>query len=1365
MSSNSSSDDESDRWQELNEEGSNQFPLICLVCAHSSQNTVEFFSHLNGHKNWTDFLNQESCHIHDQYDWIRFVNFVRSQHPPTWQEVFSSEAWKSGSEKLMFPVIPDDPVLALDIESILEEQNESTLNKGPSQTNSNGLDHHDCHPCSSDLANIQAENQFLRQQLTTCKRLLSKLSSSEVTGAARLSVCPTSESEFVNPVACSDPSDSAYFCSYGHFAIHAEMINDIVRTESYRNFILSNAHTHFAGKTVLDVGCGSGILSLFASEAGATHVYGVEASVDIFAAAQETVIANHLSDRITLLRDCAENVKLPVDRVDVIISEWMGYFLLFESMLDSVIQVALRCLTPAGHIYPRHYSLCLLGISCGQKLRHDCVDLWDNVYGFQMPTLRRAALTEAHILDVSDPRVIGPADAAQGFRILTSKPCQLYSLDLDIVLKQRRNQPISHWSDLQSAEGPIDLWVDSTLDESATYQLDAFVGYFDVQFDEDAPNPVSFSTSPTSRTTHWKQTVFFLDKPITVKSGDHLTGNFKVRRAIKDVRGLECSLQLSSLHGQPAVHQLFSMDYSCFFDPGFSQKQWINSALDSAVREQNVDRKASELALELHVQMKDAMQTVDRSIQEAIHSIPRVLREVESLRIDAMTLGSELQNTKEHLSQIQMDSQPTMSQLIELDRSRRNAQQAANALRETARWSELVREIDEVLEAKDLSQLCATIEGMESCLTALTHLPDYNERLALVGTHKNSLESLLAPQLMQAFNELQAGLIDSAQSAEELRHLIDLFYRIGRPEAARNYFTSCLKIQVSQLWDQCTKSTAEDLRNLPVPILQTVEQLVASANTNVSEFGETLPGMCEQRVEKYRQFATFVAHLIRLCENQIAQIGYSTLMDKLKTYQGHDSLSPADTVTPNLTDIQIVCDNLARAFVTPFRYIGLIFASQCRLRFSEQLNSIKLTWDNPNDAVEGPSNAVSQSMQLLSQASTFCLEETYGLCLPPLLDVIQTYWEGLAAKWLVAVEQFSKQLTILDNSAAYNQANFFSSALQLASITGELSTRADALVDNLLLQSSEHLSEWLQTGNVISLPTGNTIAFVRQLAWVHPDTNQQQALHCLANSSLDVTRSTPSSTANPSRPGEPHTHTSQCRVTAVHQANVRMCRATVTMVRRVALTPIGQYLLALPESFEPYMDANYHPRDADEWTVESPEDLVSSHGLAECLRLGYPDAVSVSLNRSEQVDQDPSLSGSTQRKRLISHGQTSVTHKSGETPDSAALCWLETLVSGVACDLLVSAVLKIESCAAIYNRRPDSAEESEDFAVLTEHGAKQLQVDLDYFRNLLDDLGLPLTGNLKALCDLIQCPGEEFANLSASRPPRIVNAVAKLRGI
>ena len=74
--------------------------------------------------------------------------------------------------------------------------------------------------------------------------------------------------------------------SHAHLGIHEEMLKDSVRTGSYRNAILNNAAL-FKGKVVLDVGCGTGILSMFAAKAGASHVVGVcipqnSSLVDVF---------------------------------------------------------------------------------------------------------------------------------------------------------------------------------------------------------------------------------------------------------------------------------------------------------------------------------------------------------------------------------------------------------------------------------------------------------------------------------------------------------------------------------------------------------------------------------------------------------------------------------------------------------------------------------------------------------------------------------------------------------------------------------------------------------------------------------------------------------------------------------------------------------------------------------------------------------------------------------------------------------------------------------------------------------------------------------------------------------------------------
>lgn len=78
------------------------------------------------------------------------------------------------------------------------------------------------------------------------------------------------------------------------------MIRDAARTEAYRNAILAN-RSLFAGKTVLDVGAGTGILSVFCAQAGAAKVYAVEASRTA-ELARQLVDENHFTGTIEVNR-------------------------------------------------------------------------------------------------------------------------------------------------------------------------------------------------------------------------------------------------------------------------------------------------------------------------------------------------------------------------------------------------------------------------------------------------------------------------------------------------------------------------------------------------------------------------------------------------------------------------------------------------------------------------------------------------------------------------------------------------------------------------------------------------------------------------------------------------------------------------------------------------------------------------------------------------------------------------------------------------------------------------------------------------------------------------------------------------------
>jgi len=290
-------------------------------------------------------------------------------------------------------------------------------------------------------------------------------------------------------------SKDYYFDSYAHFGIHEEMLKDTVRTTSYRDAIVNNPHL-FKDKIVLDVGCGTGVLSMFAAQAGAAHVIAVECS-GIALKAREIIAANGFADTITVVQGKIEEIDLPdgFDHVDIIISEWMGYFLLYESMLNSVLFARDKWLSPGGLLFPDKAEMYICGIE-DLDYRRQKLDFWDSVYGFDMSCIKHLAIVEP-LVDVVEPSSVW------------SDSAPLLSLDLNTCTVE-------------------DLAFTRTFTITAQRNdfCHALVAYFDTTFSA-CHTPVVLDTSPFSEYTHWKQTVFYLEDTFPVHKGESFTATMK----------------------------------------------------------------------------------------------------------------------------------------------------------------------------------------------------------------------------------------------------------------------------------------------------------------------------------------------------------------------------------------------------------------------------------------------------------------------------------------------------------------------------------------------------------------------------------------------------------------------------------------------------------------------------------------------------------------------------------------------------------------------------------------------------------------------------------------------------------------------
>jgi protein arginine N-methyltransferase 1 len=288
---------------------------------------------------------------------------------------------------------------------------------------------------------------------------------------------------------------------------------------------------------------------------------------DMASHAKSVMEANGLSDIVTVIQGAVEEIELPMEKdglvandgdeptmvVDIIVSEWMGYFLLRESMLDSLIRARDKFMRPkTGLMFPSHTTMYWAPVNdederkiCSHEYSNSMNDWYEfaegtkSVYGVDMNVLEKEFDREQKEYYMLSSRWSELSPRAVLAEPVVVKHLDMVTCTIDDSRGILPGAPQSDFKFTIDGEGPFS----------------GFAGWFTADFKsrtdevgaDVAPkmrHPAFLSTGPENGYTHWGQQTFYLPSSIPLLRNQVTTveGNLEMMRTKANSRLYNCRI-------------------------------------------------------------------------------------------------------------------------------------------------------------------------------------------------------------------------------------------------------------------------------------------------------------------------------------------------------------------------------------------------------------------------------------------------------------------------------------------------------------------------------------------------------------------------------------------------------------------------------------------------------------------------------------------------------------------------------------------------------------------------------------------------------------------------------------------------------